>query len=159
MSIYIDCSWCGVEFLATKSTAKYCCDSHKTLANRERRRLEEIEDERIERDKAIFEWQKKIIAEEKQRKDKVAAEQAAQKLIQDEKSKNRAEKQRIEKENQRIAAEKRRKAENKRIVQKAETKLKLYALGGLALFGLADMILSDAFRDKNQNNHDDVKSD
>jgi hypothetical protein len=44
---------------------------------------------------------------------------------------------------------------------KVDAILKLYALGGLALYGLADKILSDAFRDKNQNKHepDNVKSD
>ena len=161
MSVTIICSWCNNEFIAKRPTAKFCCDSHKSLANRERRRLEEIEDERIEQENAFYEWQQKLEEEEKQRKDKAAAEQAALKLIQDEESKQRAEKQRIEKEHKRIIAEKRRKAENEKFAQKAEIKLKLYALGGLALYGLADKILSDAFRDKDKNKHGpgNVKSD
>lgn len=157
----IECEHCGNEFAAERSSAKYCSDSCKTLAYRHRLRLRDEEDERIEQENAVYEWQQKLKEEEKQRKEKASAEQAARKLIQDEESKQRAEKKRIENEHKRIIAEKRRKAENEKIAQKAEIKLKLYALGGLALYGLADKILSDAFRDKNQNKHepDNVKSD
>ena len=157
----IECKHCGNDFTAERSSAKYCSDSCKTLAYRHRVKLRDEDDERIEQENAIYEWQQKLNEEEKQRKDKAAAKQVAQKLIQDEESQKRAEKQRIENEHKRMIAQERRKAENEKFVQKAEIKLKLYALGGLALYGLADKILNDAFRDKDKNKHGpgNVKSD
>ena len=155
----IECEHCGNDFTAERSSAKYCSDSCKTLAYRHRVRLRDEDDERIEQENAIYEWPLKLKAEEKQGKDKIAAEQATQKLIQDEESKKRAEIQRIENEHKRIIAQERRKAENEKFAQKAEIKLKLYALGGLALYGLADKILSEAFRDKNKHEPGNVKSD
>jgi hypothetical protein len=42
MSIISTCEYCGVEFIAERSTAKFCCDSHKTLACRDRKHQQEV---------------------------------------------------------------------------------------------------------------------
>jgi hypothetical protein len=45
MSFKITCEYCGLEYLAVRSSRKYCCDSHKTMASR--RRIEEIKAEQL----------------------------------------------------------------------------------------------------------------
>ena len=54
MSLTKDCEYCGNEFTAQRETAKYCCDSCKTLACRQRRVDEQVQAEAEETQNAIL---------------------------------------------------------------------------------------------------------
>lgn len=80
-----NCNHCGYEYTAEQTTSKYCSDSCKTLANRQRRKNEEIA-ERQQQEQAMQEEEKRQAEElDRQRKEKIEAEQAETKKIEEQK--------------------------------------------------------------------------
>jgi len=73
-----ECLYCGAEFDAERSTAKYCCDSHKTLAYRQRREQEEFEESERCRQAAFEKYQLQLFEERKIKANQEEAERAEQ---------------------------------------------------------------------------------
>lgn len=45
---YCTCQWCGVKYWSQRSNSKYCCDSHKTLANNQRQQERKANEQKLE---------------------------------------------------------------------------------------------------------------
>lgn len=83
-----NCNYCGKAFDAKKETALYCSNSHRTLANKQRRKVEDANAD-IEKQRIAEQEQRQQIADDKQKKRVQKAESKRQeqenKRIQDEK--------------------------------------------------------------------------
>ena len=138
----IECQYCGSEFEAERSSAKYCSDSHKTLANRERRHLEAIEYERQLQQAELDETISRI-EENRKRIDKQAAAELSERIrVADEERKQYKEQQTIKDENRRQDVNDRRRVECERSAERADLKLKLTGIGIISAFGLMNFFLN-----------------
>jgi len=138
MELLKQCEYCGDEFEAIRDNAKYCCDSHRSLANRKRRRNEELEYER-ERQQEEYDDMCRIRDEEQRKREEQAlAQQAEQNLIKEAERKTCDEQHRKDDEQRRIKQNEKRKKESEKRLQKAEMNFKLKVLGGVALFGIVN---------------------
>jgi len=142
MNLLKQCEYCGDEFEAIRDSAKYCSDSHRSLANRQRRRNEEIEYERECQQEEYDEMCRISDEEQLKREEQAIAQQAEQKLIKEAEHKIREEQRRIDEQQRRIKQDEKREKESKIILQKAEINLKLKVLGGVALFGIIGNFLN-----------------
>lgn len=103
--IWIECEYCDAEYLAERRSRKYCSDSCKTMACRQRRRDEEIAIYRIKEQKKLDIYADQRIEEMRKRRQQLEDEQSKQQVI------SKLENQQREAENERIAKE----AKEKRI--------------------------------------------
>lgn len=129
--IQIHCEYCGKSFFAERNSARYCCDSHKTLASRERKNLEVCELKMRQRQIASDAWERRLENERKEAEAKAANEAADRKRKEDEERK-------IYKERKQNREFRKRMRENEAQAKKADLQLKLLGLGLCVAYGIAN---------------------
>ncbi len=134
--IRVECEYCGELFDAERASAKYCCDSHKTLACRQRKEIEQAELDRQEELDRITDGIKRY--DEEQR----IAKEAFFTRLDEQNRKWKVEGQlqyakKVKQEEQRraVLADKRKK-ERAIEIEKANTRLQLRLFGVMAAFGV-----------------------
>lgn len=142
MELLKQCKYCGDEFEAIRDSAKYCCDSHRSLANRQRRRDEEIEYERECQQEEYDEFCRIRDEEQRKKEEQALAQLAERNLIKEAERKTREEQRRNEEQVRRTKQEEKRKKENEIRLKKAETNFKLKVFAGAALFGIVNHFIN-----------------
>lgn len=158
--IRLECEYCGSEFEAERSSAKYCCDSHKTLASRERKHDEEVEYERQLQQAELNERRSRIEENLKRQEKQAAAELAERRQIAANEQKAYKEQQTKKAELRRQKEKDRRRVEEKKRNEKADLDFKLIGLGVISVLGLANLFFNHNPKLSNNNNKpDDKQSD
>jgi TolA-binding protein len=115
--IWIECEYCGTAYCAERNSRKYCSDSCKTMANRQRRRDEEMAITRIKIQRTVIKYIDQEIEDMRKRHQQSEEENAKQQEIQMLENQQRE----IEKQKQ-LEIERQEKAEKDRIAKETKEK-------------------------------------
>jgi predicted nucleic acid-binding Zn ribbon protein len=113
--IWIECEYCGTAYCAERNSRKYCSDSCKTMANRQRRRDEEMAITRIKIQRTVIKYIDQEIEDMRKRHQQSEEENAKQQEIQMLENQQRE----IEKQKQ-LEIERQEKVEKDRLAKEAK---------------------------------------
>lgn len=138
----IECEYCGVYFAAERTSARYCCNSHKTMANLQRRENEKVVLRRkIEQDKWL-EWSRQQTEASRKRQEQFEAEQDERKRLHAEENRKSDEKMAADAAIKHKAAAEKRKKDHEKALIKMDEDLKIKGFYILLLLGAANLILN-----------------
>jgi DNA-directed RNA polymerase subunit RPC12/RpoP len=143
MSMITVCSFCGAEFEAERSSARYCCDSHKVLFHRQLRQQEEMEYQQQQRQADFIETKRRIANAQKQKDEQIKADFDEIMRIASLERKAQQEQRTKIMEQQRLKDREKKKIQNEKSSEKANLKLKLAGVGILSAIGLATLLLNN----------------
>jgi cation transport ATPase len=131
------CIWCEASFETSRSSALYCCDSHKTLTCRLRKNQAEAKIIRQQQQAQIAEIERKENERKKELDDRANDELVEQKRIKDEESNAWEERRKNNKEQLRNWKNEKQRKDREKREKKAEQKRQFWIIGGAAVIGIA----------------------
>lgn len=143
MSIITVCSFCGAEFEAERSSARYCCDSHKVLFHRQLRQQEEIEYQQQQRQSDFIETKRRIAEAQRNKDEQIKADFDEKMRIASLERKAQEEQRTKIMEQQRLKDREKKKLQNEKSSEKANLKIKLVGLGILSAIGIANLLFNN----------------
>ncbi len=143
MSMITVCSFCGAEFEAERSSARYCSDSHKVLFHRQLRQQEEMEYQQQQRQADFIETKRRIAEAQKKKDEQIKADFDEKMRLASLEHKAQEELRRNIMEQQRLKDRELKKIQNEKSSEKANLKFKLAGLGILSALGIANLLLNN----------------
>ncbi len=143
MSMITVCSFCGAEFEAERSSARYCCNSHKVLFHRQLRQQEEMEYQQQQRQADFIETKRRIAEAQIKKDEQIKADFDEKMRIASLEHKVQEEQRRKIMEKQHLKDREKKKIQNEKSFEKANIKLKLAGLGILSAISIANLLLNN----------------
>ena len=143
MSIITVCSFCGAEFEAERSSARYCCDSHKVLFHRQLRQQEEMVHQQQQRQSDFIETKRRIADAQRKKDEQIKADFDEKMRLADIEHKAQGEQRTKIMEQQHLKDREKKKIQNEKSSEKANLKFKLAGLGILSAIAIANLLLNN----------------
>ena len=141
--IRLECEYCGAEFEAERSSARYCCDSHKVLFHRQLRQQEEMDYQQQQRQADFIETKRRIAEAQRKKDEQIKADFDEKMRIANLERKAQDEQRTKIMEQQRLKDREKKRIQNEKSSEKANIKFKLAGLGILSALGIVNLLLNN----------------